>query len=1773
MFSNADDVKNAKQILEQLSAGANGAEGASNRCKQTLSDLKRLLDPKSLPEYHFRARKTRSLLGASNQNHQAPATKLSPFAKMVMDQVNIPYRYLTPESPEPEAQPGAKKKIPKAQGRTSNVQVNGSSAAPQATPSSQPRQLVAVIPSDLTPVQRAQYQYIPASDASTGAQYQTPSARLNTNGLKTMSVEQRQKGDEAVQNIQNLLWHIFAAEEQTQSVAATANDGSIHADNIFTIRDTDDGQVSVLRSEVQTKLDLCISKAISTGRLLDLDIERLARAQRICEGAVSSAESLSLFIGNEWSEDDIAEWLTRINAAESGLTAARTLIRTMCGAPHQKELHSEDYLKQVLQTLKAMIETCIIPILEEPASSRERIKGEKSVPPSSKFVIASNNRESVLPVLSGATKCLRLLGDLSVRIDLDETAISSIEYLCKTLIFAENTSSEKDSALGIQNFETMRRCAMDVLAKIFTKYEAQRQFIFDEILISLEKLPATKQSARQFRLPDSKPIQLVSALLMRLVQTSATQNDKALKLRSRPQDNEDEDEDADAEGETEDESSDEDEEDIKVSPAKRNNATSDLESLTKPLHDAALSHARYIAHVLITRAVSTTKSSEEPYRKLLDIFTEDFLNVLGSSDWPAAELLLRALLMRMIGIIEREASQVPARNLALEFLGVMGSGILELQLTARNTARNADTGESAVATRLCNIVTQLEAGSTNTYELLSFDGPYRIAIEYLEARSTNDDPQLQTARGYHLMEWGYAAAGGREGSADSDASDTPSSSHDLRNNLKHMLLDPQWLDEHSSMNRLSTTEGRLAAMIVTLNSTFCKAFNRIFGTLLSSMSSEKSSSTVKSRSLKSVVTLLEKDASILDRNAYVLHHIFRCATDSSPLVRDSALGLIDKCLSLQPALSTSAYKALIDRTQDAAVGVRKKAMRMLKDMYLRTDSNVLRGAIANAIIARIHDTEENIIEIALTTMEEIWLQPLYTMKVDGERAIQAKLAFGSQAALIIQTVEQSDEIMKVLESLWKRLLTGSKAAVANSHVSSTIIAVLFDGIIDNKEIPGAPAQSEILRTLTVFAKACPNLFIPSQLERLEPYTQNLSNTDDLDVYRSVITILRHVVPHQPVMNKAFLVKMQQTLLVSITRLQKSELNEVAPCLWSISTLIEDTQRLARTLLSVMNQISQLRNVDLTADQQKKLIRLVRIAGEFGNACDFDNYMPDFKRTFDWFRGSSVAGLMVETICPFTSPKRPLELRLECLDAVCTISQAWPKQFSRSDVTSAFEIVFGERDSSLEEVLLTNLESFFKAQEVPDENEEESELGPGIASGTERLGKTYVASDLDGASTSLAQRFMPQMLEIALASNDERAYAAARLVLSINKQGLVHPKDSAPTIVALETCPSKAVASAAFKEHKSQHQKHETMFEKEYIRAVQRTFEYQYEVVGEPGGFMGQPPMSKMHFLWDVLKIGKAQVRKKFLGNMAQKLDFDLATLHTTDAQQRQLHLSKFCSDNLAFFDYDKVDDILHILISLDRVFAGTGSAVAQAIESEVLKLRVEDLGATNGAISFTRAVIPLGPFPNGMYPADEIHVGAMPMDTIQVGSAPMQIAQQSGPPDIDPDRLQQLAISAQILTLILETRTFLVKLWMMQKHMKAKKLDKESNRTAYRATNALFLTETYLRRIKEASATLEGPDAQRAMCGAFAELISVDNDAKIGSDEDTEADLANGYDTPSEGSSRKSPSVPGSGRGRKRKAGSASNTPRKRGRPSMGKRKSTSGSKYAEDSDEDGGWD
>lgn len=1736
-FSNLPDVAAARRTLEELSAGATSAEYASQRCQQTLQDVQKLLNADGLSQFQFKVKKIPQLLNSKSEQQKIrprkAAPKLSHFAQMVLDNTDVSYRYLTAESPEPRQHDQHERAGEKDQRNGSHGVVHPMVAIPSAPqhasqllppydarppPGSQDSHVNVVVPTSKTPAQRAEGQDHLVSGTAVASTV-TPSRRRETglvNGYRGMTVDQKTKSDMAVLTIENLLVEISEAESQ------------LLIDVFGSAFDTEDGPKNVLQPHVQARLDGAVQKAIANGRFEDVNNEEnWERIQKLCEPAISEASLLSLYIGEGWSESDAEEWAQRIVAAERSATAARTMLRIMAAGAHAKQLQSEDYLGKTLKAISTILESCVVPIVEDRPSSQERGRGAKGESTSATFAIASTHRVHLHAVLTSITKTIRAVGDFITKCDADETALSRIESFCKLLIFAENASNDRDSVLGVQSFENLRRSAMDVLAKEFAKYPNQQQYILDQILTTLDKLPSGKQSARQYRLQDAKPIQLVSALLMRLVQTSATfggQSTSEKSKEARGEDADEEESDEDAEGSEEGDA-------IRAKPGKPQQPK-DLPSLVRPLHEAAQKDASYIVTVLLQKAVTSTKSGDEPYRKLLDIFTEDFLNVLGSSDWPAAELLLRNLAWHMINMVEDSKYGVGAKTLALELLGTIGTGILDIQTVTRNMARDLDTSDSELSQRLVSLFGMMEAGENEYSALVAFDGPYRTVVEYIQARDLKDS-QLRSAVGYQLMLWAYRLIDKREGSMD-PGSGPSAGNRDLQNKLYNMILDLQWLEDHHDYDTVAKGQGRLAAMLVTLSSQLCKAFNRISQVLTRSMQSDQPK--VKSRALKSVVALLEKDPSILDSNDTILAGIFRCATDTSPLVRDSAIMLIADCVKLRPALSKAVYQQVVARSCDASTGVRKRAMKLLKDLYLGTQSTTMRAAIADALIARMQDTEESVVDLARQTIEDVWFTPFLGLQLDGEGALEARLKYSDQTALLIRTVESSDETGTILEGLIRQLVAKSKTQQAHINVCRNFIRLLSDGIIDSSDITGSPSQPSIFRCLAVLAKACPKLFTAAQLERLEPYTQNVTGGDNLDIYRSSITILRHVVPHQSALRNDFLQSLQSSLMSSVSKLPQA-LHEIVPCLWTIDSMLGNRDRLVKLVASALRNVYNMRQIDSAADGQAvtKISRLMVIIGHFGHVCDFEENLAAFKDLLPWYKGETVTGLMAEVLCPLTSPKLPLTVRTPALEALCMICQTWPDLLLRKDIVNSFETVFHDRDADLGLTLLHGLKSFFAMSEESTNSDNVPALGTGIASGTERLSKTYQATAQDGATTTIAQRFLADVLRIALTATGEPAYVASKIIVSINRQGLVHPKESGPALVALETSPNTALANVAFVEHKAQHAKHESLFDKEYMRAVQQAFEYQRDTIKDARGVVGRPPVSKLHLLWEVLKTGKAQVRKKFLSNLAQKLDFTLTAADTGNQHKVHLAFVRFSAENLAFFDYEKVEELLHLLDAMEKTFARTGTTVAQAIESELLYLRT-DAGTPD-------------PAPKGRSDA-----------------ARTEHAQDT----VSPARLLQLATAAQICSLVWETRSFIRRLWNLQKYYhKGKGSSKESNRSATRATNAPTLVDAYLKRVAEimgADATL---DSQRAVCASFVELISVDSEVKIASDEEENIAMEDGYDTPSEATSRRSPSVANSG-GKKRKSiNGPGATPRKRGRPSGSGRTRSGSVKLDEDED---GW-
>ena len=123
--------------------------------------------------------------------------------------------------------------------------------------------------------------------------------------------------------------------------------------------------------------------------------------------------------------------------------------------------------------------------------------------------------------------------------------------------------------------------------------------------------------------------------------------------------------------------------------------------------------------------------------------------------------------------------------------------------------------------------------------------------------------------------------------------------------------------------------------------------------------------------------MLEKDPSLLERASNIKTLLVQCATDASPMVRDSALMLVGKCVLQKPAFEQGFLKTILSLSNDPTVTVRKRSIRLLKQLYSRNESREVKCIIVEYLLKRTIDEEKGISGLASQILEELWFSPFW----------------------------------------------------------------------------------------------------------------------------------------------------------------------------------------------------------------------------------------------------------------------------------------------------------------------------------------------------------------------------------------------------------------------------------------------------------------------------------------------------------------------------------------------------------------------------------------------------------------------------------------------------------------------------------------------------------------------------------------------------------------------------------------------------------------------------
>ena len=876
----------------------------------------------------------------------------------------------------------------------------------------------------------------------------------------------------------------------------------------------------------------------------------------------------------------------------------------------------------------------------------------------------------------------------------------------------------------------------------------------------------------------------------------------------------------------------------------------------------------------------------------------------------------------------------------------------------------------------------------------------------------------------------------------------------------------------SDFDAVSSAQCRLAYCITLLNIGACRAFKRILNVLIASVKSDQIK--VRSRSLKSVMQMLEKDPSLLDRMPQAGNLILRSTSDQSPMVRDNALVLLGKCVMQKSRIDGETLRPIIVCTHDNTVGIRKRSMKLLREIYPILAAIEPKIISSESLLQCVNDSDEGVSELARQILEELWLSPFWS-SVTSDESVQSRVLMKECLTLIIQTMQRHEKNPKLMDAFFKYSMSDkSKRPDANTRVHAIYVKVSFEGMIAPQELAQGCSQRQLLQILTVFAGANPKLFSQQQLECLQPYIGNLSTTDDLNLFRRVVIILRCVLPTLPLIQKDFLKSIQEDLLKNVTKFAKTELNEVTACLWTINGVLGNIERLVNIEISVLTSLHSMEASDFSAGVEQpggsasvrqgliKTQRLINLAGHFGHHCDFQSQRETFSKSLPWLKDDLVAGKIVAAISPFVARKQPMALRSVALESIGLVCQAWPQNFNYPSNVQIFQRILRADSRELQSIVLYCFRDFFASQDQKFGAEAVSDEKDPLAHG--KLGGSMTASDKDGASALIAQSFLNDILRISLASQDDHALAATEVMASICRQGLVHPKECAPALVALGTSENHGIAEVAVQMHESLHLQHESMFEREYMRAIHKAFTYQRDIVGNPVGYT-LPHRAKLHAMYEVIKTSKSKAQLKFLSNYCAKLDFDLANLDVSGRPPSHLEYVRFLVENLAFFDYSRMEDLVHVSSRMEKIVAGTGASVAHAINTDIFKLILDP----------------------------------------QTG-VPLNVATEKGNvlSDAEPGRLRLLTTAAIILRMIWEARTFIRQVYAFNNKENRRegrgRPSKDSNKAPPRSS---AISGDQLTRVTAAMVqALDSPELCLEQCKTFTEILAIDDEVKIAADSD-----------------------------------------------------------------------
>lgn len=1308
----------------------------------------------------------------------------------------------------------------------------------------------------------------------------------------------------------------------------------------------DDGDVppEILIPKYQLH-DLCTeaAKLKTLGAMESIPTDRLVRLLNILEKNIRDGARVSPLVD---PDDDVEEgrlWMQlameRVQrAVDASLIALH--IMTSCNMP--KTVYLEDVIDRIVLFMKFQLQNTIYPSFDPvyKIDTKNKTDNFNSSGRKKRGHMKEVREKSILQVYNKMHELVGLLAELLNIQVLTDTSVLHASSLGVAPFFVESVSDLQLSALKL-------------VTVIFTKYEKHRRLLLDDILASIARLPSSKRSLRTYRLNSEDHIQMLTALVLQLIQCVVVLSD------SKSSKEEDE--------------------------KKLSNIDSDVFIINR--YETATRIAGNFLTVFLNKCGS--KGEEIDYRPLFENFVQDLLATVNKPEWPAAELLLSLLGNLLVGHFSNKSSDMSLRVASIDYLGVVAARL-------RKDAVSSHCKLSTIDQIIRDI--KLEQQKDSDYDQikdkeiigLSEDEErmvflQKVLLDYLAVNGTKDSA-LGYARHFYLAQWyrDCALEKSRVGQSKNSPSKKMHKKRSKKKNRHHSSdqdteseLDEQDPDENDNNEQKNSeayrvieekkkyiisrirpystgTKPDILQTYIDYNSAelisqylaskrpFSQSFDKYLKQILHVLT--ESSIAIRTKAMKCLTMIVEADPSVLARVDMQLgvKHSF---LDYSTSVREAAVDLVGKFVLSRPELIDKYYDMLSARILDTGVSVRKRVIKILKDICMECPDFPKIPEICVKMIRRVND-EEGIRKLVMEVFQNMWFTPVRERPTLDSESLLRKVMnitdvvaaskdmglewFEQLLVSLFKPKEDKDDSTKMQADPPRTLLTACKQIV--DCLIENVLRLEETNLGDSEKLGKKGSSQRLvacLTTLYLFAKIRPRLLVNHAIT-LQPYLSLKCQTQgDYQIISSVAHTLELVVPLMEHPSETFLAQLEED---SVKLILQHDRSVVASCLSCLGSIVNNVTR----------------NFKLIRDCFKKY---------YGHLTDYKSFYekdptnPMLLKYRPFFRRALfTVGLLLRHF-NFTDPEVIEGLAdnikdqvFETLNYFVHLDNDDIRHFTLSAIGSLcirhYEFMMLPELKELYHHLLTSEHALVNMRiqvlnniEIYLQEEEKRMIKQDLewAKMSKQENLKEMGDVSSGMASTVIQLYIKEILESFLHININVRHAALKVIQLILAQGLVHPVQIVPYLICMSTDCEKAVSHSADKWLQDIEKKYpgfihmKSQFGIKLSYRLQKILQNDITVRGmrtKDGEFPG----ALNGFLYTILRSTKQQ-RRAFVLSFLKRFD---------ETAKTSLSQMLFLADNLAYFTYQVQDEPLFIIHHIDIIISMSGTNVLQSFKEALL---------------------------------------------------------------------------------------------------------------------------------------------------------------------------------------------------------------------------------------------